>query len=111
MNSKIDALVEDMKRAILDAIDEAAMTKASEIVLEAFRAHPKKSVAKAAGKPAAPVVAAPAKRRKPPKQLCPSPRCKNAAAPIFGMLCAKHKDAPKATVAIWRENRRARKAT
>jgi hypothetical protein len=49
-------------------------------------------------------------RRKAPIQLCPAPRCKGRAAPVFGMLCAKHKGTPKKTVAIWRAARRARKA-
>ncbi len=46
-------------------------------------------------------------RRKGPIQLCPVPRCKERAAPIFGMLCAKHKDTPKAKVRKYREARRA----
>ncbi len=48
-------------------------------------------------------------RRKAPVQLCPSPGCKNRAAPAFGMLCGEHKGAPAATVKAWREQRRARK--
>ncbi len=49
-------------------------------------------------------------RRKGPIQLCPVPRCKNRAAPIFGMLCSAHKDTPKKLVAKYREARRAKKA-
>jgi hypothetical protein len=49
-------------------------------------------------------------RRKGPKQLCPVPGCKNAAAPVFGMVCAKHKDVPKAKIKKYREARRAKKA-
>jgi hypothetical protein len=48
-------------------------------------------------------------RRKGPKQLCPVPGCKNPAAPVFGMVCAKHKDVPKAKIKLFRELRRARK--
>src|SRR5262249_14491671 len=29
-------------------------------------------------------------RKKPPIQLCPVPGCTERAAPIFGMVCAKH---------------------
>lgn len=47
-----------------------------------------------------------AARRKGPIQLCPSPGCKERAAPVFGMLCGKHKGAPKRVVAKWREARR-----
>ncbi len=43
------------------------------------------------------------------KQLCPVPGCKNPAAPVFGMVCAKHKDVPKAKIAKFREARRAKK--
>jgi hypothetical protein len=48
-------------------------------------------------------------RRKPPKQLCPVPGCKNPAAPVFGMVCAQHKDVPKAKIKQYREARRAKK--
>lgn len=50
-------------------------------------------------------------RRKGPIQLCPVPRCTSPAAPIFGMLCAKHKATPKKLVAQYRAaRRRAKKA-
>jgi hypothetical protein len=48
-------------------------------------------------------------RRKAPKQLCPVPGCKNPAAPVFGMVCAKHKDISKAKIKQFREARRAKK--
>lgn len=49
------------------------------------------------------------KRKKGPKQLCPVPGCKNPAAPVFGMVCSKHKDLPKAQIKKFREARRAKK--
>lgn len=49
-------------------------------------------------------------RRKGPKQLCPVPGCANPAAPVFGMVCAKHKDVPKAKINAYREARKAKKA-
>jgi len=49
-------------------------------------------------------------RMKTPIQLCPVPYCRNPAAPIFGMVCAKHKDVPKAKIKKYREARRAKKA-
>lgn len=49
-------------------------------------------------------------RRKAPIQLCPAPRCRNRAAPIFRMVCAGHKGTPLKVVHAWREARRARKA-
>lgn len=48
-------------------------------------------------------------RRKPPTQLCPVPGCKNKAAPVFGMVCAEHKDVAKAKIKKYRERRRAKK--
>lgn len=48
-------------------------------------------------------------RKKAPIQLCPAPACANRAAPVFGMLCAGHKNVPKATVRAWRAERRLRK--
>jgi len=50
------------------------------------------------------------KRRKGPIQLCPVPGCPNRAAPVFGMVCSKHKDLPKASIKKYREARRAKKA-
>jgi hypothetical protein len=47
-------------------------------------------------------------RKKAPPQLCPVPGCKNRAAPIFGMVCSKHKDLPKAKIKQYREARRAK---
>jgi len=49
------------------------------------------------------------KRRKGPIQLCPVPGCHNRAAPVFGMVCAKHKDLPKSEIKKYREARRAQK--
>ena len=48
-------------------------------------------------------------RKKAPKQLCPVPGCKNPAAPVFGMVCAKHKDVAKTKIKKYREARRAKK--
>ena len=49
-------------------------------------------------------------RKKAPRQLCPVPGCKNTAAPVYGMVCAQHKDVPKAKIKKYREARRAKKA-
>jgi len=43
------------------------------------------------------------------KQICPVPRCKGLAAPIFGMVCSQHKDVPKSSIQKYREQRRAKK--
>jgi hypothetical protein len=43
------------------------------------------------------------------KQLCPVPGCNNPAAPVFGMVCADHKDVPKTKIKQYRAARRAAK--
>ena len=48
-------------------------------------------------------------RKKGPIQLCPVPRCKNRAAPVFGMVCSDHKGIAKATIKKYREARKAKK--
>jgi hypothetical protein len=48
-------------------------------------------------------------RKKPPRQLCPVPGCKNVAAPVFGMVCADHKDVAKSKIKKFREARKATK--
>jgi hypothetical protein len=40
------------------------------------------------------------------KQLCPVPGCKNPAAPVFGMVCAEHKNVSKTKIREYREARR-----
>jgi len=47
-----------------------------------------------------------AERKKPPRQLCPVPGCKNVAAPIFGMVCKDHKNVAKSKIKKYREQRR-----
>lgn len=56
------------------------------------------------------IVATQKPRRKGPVQLCPVPNCKNRAAPVFGMVCAKHKDISKAVIKRYRAARAAKKA-
>jgi hypothetical protein len=48
-------------------------------------------------------------RKKSPIQLCPVPGCTNPAAPVFGMVCAKHKDVAKTKIKKYREARKAKK--
>jgi hypothetical protein len=81
-----------------------------EIALPAKRrGRPPKSAALAVVPQVQSVALAKKPRKKPPRQLCPVPGCKNTAAPVFGMVCAKHKDVPKAKIKEYREKRRAAK--
>jgi hypothetical protein len=49
-------------------------------------------------------------RKKPPVQFCPVPYCRNVAAPVFGMVCGKHRDVAKSKIKAYRAARRAKKA-
>lgn len=89
MNAEIKKLVADFAVQIVDAV----RTEVREELLGKLGGAGKTT---ASSKP----------RKKGPVQLCPAPGCKDRAAPVFGMLCGKHKGAPKATVAKWREARR-----
>lgn len=60
------------------------------------------------GRPAKPAFGL-GSRRKGPIQLCPVPGCKNPAAPVFGMVCAKHKDVAKTKIKKYRAARKTAK--
>lgn len=47
--------------------------------------------------------------RKRARVLCPVPGCDRVAAPVFGMLCAAHKDLPKGQIKQYRELRKLQK--
>jgi hypothetical protein len=100
------------------AIEQDAVGRAREAVLQAFGGRTPAGVSARLGRagqlsavglrrgPGRPPGRA---RKKPPIQLCPVPGCQNRAAPVFGMVCSKHKDLPKAEIKKYREARRAQK--
>jgi hypothetical protein len=105
----IRSLVEDFANQLSALIERQVLDRARSAVETALgtggkrRGRPPKMLS-AAG------IAVPGRRRrKGPKQLCPVPGCKNPAAPVFGMVCSKHKDVPKAEIKKYREARRAKK--
>ena len=105
----IKTIVNDFANRLSALIEDQAMDRARTAVLSAFGSPPRRGP----GRPpkavtAATPVAAKA-RKKPPRQLCPVPGCKNPAAPVFGMVCAKHKDLPKSLIKKYREARKAKK--
>jgi hypothetical protein len=107
--STIKDLATDFANRIHDLIHADATERARAAVLGAFgmegpkrRGRPPKS--------AAAVALVTKKRRKLPPQFCPVPGCKNKAAPVFGMVCAKHKDVAKGLIKKYREARKAKKA-
>ena len=110
----IKTIVADFANQLSTLIENEVTARAQAAVLAAFGApsrrgpgRPRKSTAPAAF--AMPATVVKKKRKKGPLQLCPVPGCKNPAAPVFGMVCAKHKDLPKAKIKKFREARKAKK--
>jgi hypothetical protein len=107
-DNNLRSLVEDFVGRLVSAVEADATNRARQMVITALgngtlprrRGRPPKFTSLLA-------VSGPSRRR--PKQLCPVPGCSNPAAPVFGMVCAKHKDVPKATIKKYREARRAAK--
>ena len=87
----------------MDTIESLLREFAGRIERVATAECAQRMIAYAEGKGAA---ASKAARRSGPVQLCPVPKCKNRAAPVYGMVCADHKDVPKKTIAKYREARR-----
>jgi hypothetical protein len=105
MGTDIRTLVEEFVNQIVAAVEADSVHRVQQAVAAAFGAGAVPS--RRAGR--APLAAfAPVKRR--PKQLCPVPGCTGVAAPVFGMVCAKHKDVPKAKIKEYRAARRAARA-
>jgi hypothetical protein len=62
------------------------------------------------GRPLRSAVQSPAdSKRTRRRQLCPVPGCKNPAAPVFGMVCAKHQNVSKAKIKEYRADLRRHK--
>ena len=105
----IRTLIEDFANKLSSLMEGQALDRARNAVESALgvgtrrRGRPPKAAS------AAVAVIGRKKRKKGPKQLCPVPGCKNPAAPVFGMVCSKHKDLPKAQIKKFREARRAKK--
>jgi hypothetical protein len=116
-SSDIREIVDQFVTRLSSLIEEDTVSRARDAVLSAFGGHAPAGVSfrsgrgnglvvRAVGRPGRPPGR---KRRKGPIQLCPVPGCTNRAAPVFGMVCAKHKDMPKAQIKKYREQRRADK--
>jgi len=105
-DSNITAQIEAFTRQLVAAV-EAATTQRIQAALAGAFGVPQK---RGPGRPpkqlaaAAPLALASTPTRK--KQLCPVPGCKNAAAPVFGMVCKDHKNVSKAKIKKYREERR-----
>jgi hypothetical protein len=105
----IKAAVEEFTRRLHTIIEGQAMDRARSTVLSAFGGGARRGPGRPP-KNVMTIAAAKTSRRKGPRQLCPVPGCKNPAAPIFGMVCAEHKDVAKSKIKKYREARKAKKA-
>jgi hypothetical protein len=103
MGTDIGAMVEAFVNQLVAAVEDDSVRRVREAVAASFGDMPPAPLptgpARDVARPVAPV-----KRR--PKQLCPVPGCTGVAAPVFGMVCGKHKDLPKAKIKEFRAQRR-----
>jgi hypothetical protein len=117
----IKAAIEEFTQRLHAILEGEATERARAAVLNAFgvgapkrRGRPPKAATALApvGKLATLTTttqAAKKPRKKMPPQFCPVPGCKNKAAPIFGMVCSKHKDVAKSKIKKYRDARKAKK--
>lgn len=113
IENQLRVLVDDFTRQLVSAVETATVRRIQTAILGGLnggiavprrRGRPPKNTALAGA------VVFPSSGRRRPKQFCPVPGCKNPAAPIFGMVCSKHRDVPRATINEYREQRRKAKA-
>jgi hypothetical protein len=98
VSMNINELAENFVRQIVAATEAAVAERIQATLASAFGMPQERG----SGKPRQAL--APQAAR--PKQLCPVPGCTNPAAPVFGMVCSKHKDVPKGTIKKYREQRK-----
>ncbi len=103
VQSEISALIESFASQLVAITEAAAAERIQAALADAFGAAQKRG----SGRTTVAGLGAKAGR---PKQLCPVPGCRNAAAPVFGMVCAEHKNVPKAKIKQYRQARKAKEA-
>ncbi len=109
MESDIRSLIEGFVNQIVAAVEADSLGRVQQAVTAAFERQGLSRSVRRALLASAIDFGSPMIRRR-PKQLCPVPKCTGLAAPVFGMVCSKHKDMPKAKIAEFRAKRRAAKA-
>jgi len=108
----ITAQVESFTQQLIATVEAAVAQRIQAALAGAFGVPQKRGPGRPPKQAVAHVaVEKSAERKKPPKQLCPVPGCKNAAAPIFGMVCKEHKNVAKSKIKKYREERREGKVT
>lgn len=106
LNNSILALIENFAKQLAAATAASAARRVQAALAGAFGAPQKRGPGRPPKLSKAPATR-PEKQQR-PKQLCPVPGCKNPAAPVFGMVCAKHKDVAKSKIKKYREERKAK---
>jgi hypothetical protein len=112
-SGEIHSIVQNFVARLSSLIEQDAVVRARNAVLSAFGVGssgggPRRGPGRPPGSGVQTALVK-RKRRKGPIQLCPVPGCTNRAAPVFGMVCSKHQDLPKALIKKYREQRRAKK--
>ena len=103
----ITALIETFTQQLVATVEAAVAQRIQAALAGAFGIPQKRGPGRPPKQAVAHVaVKRTAERKKPPKQLCPVPGCKNVAAPIFGMVCKDHKKVAKSKIKKYREERR-----
>jgi hypothetical protein len=104
---EIRKLIEDFANRLSTLVEADALERARAMASEALGMA--RNGGRRVGRPPKALAAVQKPRKKGPIQLCPVPGCKNRAAPVFGMVCAKHQGLPKTKIKAFREARRAKK--
>jgi hypothetical protein len=108
----ITAQIETFTNQLVATIEAAVVQRIQAALAGAFGTPQKRGPGRPPKQPVAHVaVERTAERKKPPRQLCPVPGCKNLAAPVFGMVCKDHKNVAKSKIKKYREERREGKVT
>ena len=103
----ITAQIETFTQQLVATVEAAVAQRIQAALAGAFGVQQKRGPGRPPKQPVAHVaVERTAERKKPPRQLCPVPGCKNVAAPIFGMVCKDHKNVAKSKIKKYREQRR-----
>jgi hypothetical protein len=110
MATDIRSIVEEFVNQVVAAVEADSVARVQQAVVAAFGdgAVAPRRAGGSGRTPREGVAPAPARQR--PKQFCPVPGCSGVAAPVFGMVCAQHKDMSKAKIKEYRAQRRAAKA-
>ena len=91
LQTHLHPLVSQFATKVADFIELHSMTRAKHAVLAALGDARWPAAAEQRKVPRGPKGVKLKQRKKLPLQLCPVLGCKNAAAPVYGMVCADHR--------------------